>query len=378
MKKLLIVIVVLCNGFVEAASVCLNMIVKDETPVIVRCLESIKSMIDYWVIVDTGSTDGTQKLIKECLKDIPGELHERPWVNFCHNRNEALAFAKGKADYILIIDADEELVFLEKFKRPHLDKDFYYIETNLSGTKYKRVQLINSKIEWKWSGVVHEVIDAPGEKSCECLTGVINIARPEGNRSKDPLKYQKDAAVLELAIEKEPNNSRYVFYLAQSYRDAEELEKALKNYEKRIKMGGWDEEIFWSLLQVAILKESLKKDYQEIIDSYMKAFEYRPSRVEPLYRLALYQRGLGNYSEAYQVASKGLVLQESNDALFVEKWIYDYGLLLEYSIAAYWTGRYLEALLASKIIKMNSSLPFNFRECVEKNLIWINQKLCTN
>ena len=91
-------------------TVCLNMIVKNEAGVIRRCLDSVRPFIHHWVIVDTGSTDGTQKLIREYLADVPGELHERPWKNFGHNRSEALALARGKSDYILVIDADEELV----------------------------------------------------------------------------------------------------------------------------------------------------------------------------------------------------------------------------------------------------------------------------
>ena len=63
-------------------TLCLNMIVKNESHVIKRCLDSVKPIIDYWVIFDTGSTDGTQRIIQEVLKDIPGQLHERPWVNF--------------------------------------------------------------------------------------------------------------------------------------------------------------------------------------------------------------------------------------------------------------------------------------------------------
>jgi len=99
-------------------TICLNMIVKDENHVITRCLESVKSLIDYWVIVDTGSQDGTQDTIKNFLKDIPGELYERPWVNFGHNRNEALALAQDKSDYILFIDADDQLVFSEELSLP--------------------------------------------------------------------------------------------------------------------------------------------------------------------------------------------------------------------------------------------------------------------
>lgn len=85
------------------------MIVRNECRVIERCLDSIKGFIDHWVIVDTGSTDGTQQLIRQCLRDIPGDLIERPWVNFGYNRTEALEFARGKSDYVFVIDADEVL-----------------------------------------------------------------------------------------------------------------------------------------------------------------------------------------------------------------------------------------------------------------------------
>ena len=94
---------------VAGQTICLNMIVKNEAAVIRRCLDSVRPIIDYWVIVDTGSTDGTQDIIREHLRDLPGELHERPWRDFAHNRSEALELARGKGDYTLIIDADDTL-----------------------------------------------------------------------------------------------------------------------------------------------------------------------------------------------------------------------------------------------------------------------------
>ena len=44
----------------DGQTICLNMIVRNEAPVIRRCLDSVMPIIDSWVIVDTGSTDGTQ------------------------------------------------------------------------------------------------------------------------------------------------------------------------------------------------------------------------------------------------------------------------------------------------------------------------------
>src|ERR1700690_3071737 len=109
-------------------NICLNMIVKNEAPVIRRCLDSVRPLIGYWVIVDTGSTDGTQDIIREHLRNLPGELHERPWRDFAHNRSEALALAHGKSDYTLIIDADDTLVIPSNGALPALTADSYTAE----------------------------------------------------------------------------------------------------------------------------------------------------------------------------------------------------------------------------------------------------------
>lgn len=351
------------------------MIVKDESEIICRCLDSVKGLIDYWVIVDTGSTDQTQKIIQEHMKDIPGELHERPWIDFAFNRNEALQLAQGKADYVLIIDADEELQFSKNFKKPKLDKDFYYIKTSYANLSYCRTQLINNHLNWRWEGVVHEAIDCKQAHTHETLLDVVNFVRTDGARSKDNQKYQKDALLFEKALLSDPDNKRNIFYLAQSYRDAEMHEEAMKNYQKRVDKGGWDQEVFWSLLQIGILKEKLKLPLESIIESYQKAYAYRPSRAEPLYQLAHLYRKSKNYLSGYQVAQLGLGLESSKDVLFVEKWIYDYALLLEFSICAYWIEKYNEAFLASHLLLSNPLLPLEVQECVKNNLKWINQKL---
>lgn len=354
--------------------ICLNMIVKDESAVICRCLESVKPIIDYWVIVDTGSHDGTQDIIKDFMKEVPGELHEKPWKNFGHNRNEALQLAKGKAEYVLFIDADETLVYDQNFTLPKLTQDFYYITTEYSGTNYHRAQLIKNSLNWAWQGVLHEAIDCPFARTNGVLHGVKNFVRTDGNRSQDPQKFQKDALVLEQALLEEPNNSRYVFYLAQSYKDAGDYEKAIENYRKRMTMGGWDQEIFWSQLQIGLMQELLELDEKTIVDSYLAAAKLRPSRAEPLYRLASYYRKAKKYDEGYKIALQALKIPVSEDSLLVERWIYDYGLLTEFSICAYWVEKYMEAYLASNLL-LEKELPQNFKDCINGNLAWINEKL---
>lgn len=368
-----------CQGAQEKTrkTVCLNMIVKNESQVITRCLDSMLPIIDTWVIVDTGSTDGTQQIIKDHMKSkgIPGELYERPWVNFSHNRNEALRLAKGKADYVFFIDADEYLMYDPDFKLPDLDKDYYYVTIAYSGTRYGKIQMVNNHLDWEYVGVLHEVIAPPVSRSHGSLEKVVNIYTTEGARSKDPQKYLKDAAILEAGLKDEPNNARYVFYLAQSYRDAGNHAKALENYERYVKMGDWDQEVFWSLMQIASMQQSLGKPQEEVLASYYKAFLYRSSRIEPLYHIANMYREKGDFESGYQVAKMATMIPQTKDGLFVQQWMSDYGIPLELSVCAYWLGKYEECQQISLELLKRNDLPPNFRSCIEGNLGFSNAKI---
>ena len=351
------------------------MIVKNESKVIKRCLDSALPVIDYWVIVDTGSVDGTQNLIKDIMKDIPGELYERPWINFEHNRNEALQLSKGKADYLLFIDADEVLIYDKDFKLPSLKQDFYHITTHFNGTAYARVQLIKDTLNWKWKGVLHEAVISPEARTYDLLKGVINEVHTDGARSLDPDKYKKDIKILEAGLRDEPNNSRYVFYLAQSYKDAEDAENGLKYYKKRIEMEGWNEEVFWSKLQVGLLEQKLNHQPESFLRSFTNAYHYRPTRMEPLYYLANYYRTKEQYAQGYMIASIAAKIPIPKDMLFVQKWMYDYGALLELSVCSYWIGKYDEcAQICHRMLNI-PNLPKSIQECVERNLSFAHLKM---
>jgi glycosyltransferase involved in cell wall biosynthesis len=317
----------------QQPTICLNMIVKDESQVIRRCLESVKPITDYWVIVDTGSTDGTQEIIRTLMQDIPGELHERPWVHFGHNRNEALQLAKDKGDYVFFIDADETLCLDKNFVKPSFDKDWYTVEvrdlsTGATPLTFTRMALLNNHLRWEWRDIIHEYLQIPPEaKTMGSWSNASVSSGCDGNRSKDPKKYYKDAELLKKALEKEPHNTRYAFYLAQSYSNAKEYELAIEHYLKRAAMqGGWEEEAFWSFFCAAKLQQALKYPPEQFVSNYYKAFAKDPRRAEPLFELAQYFFHAGNVVLSYILTKHALTLPQPQTDMYVEAWIYQYGL----------------------------------------------------
>lgn len=338
--------------------ICLNMIVKNETAVIGRCLASVREHIDAWVIVDTGSTDDTKEKIREALKGIPGALHEREWRNFGSNRSEAVALAyESGCDYFLFIDADDVLLTPPGFRWPALTHHAYELWLNYGAYRYVRQLLVSAKLSWRWVGVLHEY---PEATPLATIIGHLDEpqvrASTEGARSSNPHKYERDAELLLQGLVAEPNNTRYMFYLAQSYRDAGKLEEALAAYERRIAAGGWEEEVWRSMLETARLKERLGRAFAEVHIAYLDVFEKRPTRAEPLADLARILRLRNAFAQAYVYAKHAVSLPQPDDRLFVEADCYVWRARDELAIAAYWTNRFAECkaicddLLARKAV----------------------------
>ena len=351
-------------------TICLNMIVKDESQVIRRCLASVKDIIDHWVIVDTGSTDGTQHIIQDFLKDIPGELHERPWVNFMHNRNEALDLARNKADYTLFIDADEKLIFYDVFDKNKLNLDFYLIVIRRTTVDAQRAFLINRDPDWRWQDIVHEYITISHPVWGDILTEVtIDCSPNDGHRSQDPKKTLKDAELIIKALEEDPQNGRYVFYLAQSYANARENSLALQYYQQRSNMGGCDEEVFWSLYCVAAIQQRLQNNFETVAVSYHRAIEKNPSRAEPYYQLA-------NYFQTMECPLLGYLLAEfgidhtsmPRRCQKIQQWIYHYGLLLKFAELAQLIDKKEESLSAYRQLLCKKELPIHLKQFIEEKL----------
>lgn len=351
----------------QGQTICLNMIVKNEAPVIRRCLDSLKPIIDCWVIVDTGSTDGTQDIIRAHMQGIPGELHERPWKNFAHNRTEALALAKGKSDYIFVIDADELGDFPPGWRFPHLTHDSYLCAVRYGASAYARKQLVRNGLPWRYEGVLHEYItcDTPGLTEGR-LPDFRSIVRHDGARSRDPNTYRRDALVLEAALLDEPDSARYRFYLAQSYRDAGEHELAIRNYRQRVEMGGWIEEVWVSKYQIARCMEQLARPWGETMEAYLEAWQYMPQRAEPIYNIGMHYQVQARHQTSFIFLSQAMrVPMPGLDRLFVERTLYEYSIALEYAVACYYLGRHEEAIEVNERLLASAELPEGLRELVQ-------------
>jgi glycosyltransferase involved in cell wall biosynthesis len=354
------------------------MIVKNEAAVIARCLASVRPIIDYWVIVDTGSTDGTQDAIRAFLADLPGELHERPWRDFAHNRTEALDLARPHGDFVLIIDADDALELDPQFTMPALQADSYMLRIADTSVSYHRTQIVSSVLPWRWRGVLHEFLTCDDARTSGTLEGLRLRRNHDGARRRDPQTYTRDAEILETALKTENDpfmRARYQFYLAQSYRDCGEKEKALQAYLKRAELGFWIEEVFMSLYSAAKLQESLGQPFDQVMATYLRAGDAVPGRAEALHGASRYCRISGRYREGYDIARRAGLLRETPDGLFVEPWIYEYGLLDEFAVNAYWAGEYRECLDACERILREGKCPEGERARIEANVAFARQKL---
>ncbi|WP_172831498.1 class I SAM-dependent methyltransferase [Mycobacterium asiaticum] len=354
----------------ERPTICLNMIVRNEAHIVHEVLDAVAPYISSWVIVDTGSDDGTQDLIRRHMAGlgIPGELHERPWRNFGHNRTEALDLAQGHADYIWVIDADDTVV--GSLELSELTADIYSLRHAGNEDTYWRPQIFRDGVRVHYEGVVHEHA-AWDYASCvdERVEGDYHIdSRRLGARNLDPEKYARDRDILLAELDRKPGDVRSVFYLAQSYFDMGDFVNARKWYARRAEMGDWEEEVYYSLYRVAESMAQLGEPWAEVQDAYLRAWEFRPTRAEPLHAVARHYREEQRYRLGYQFAQQAADIPfPDEDRLFVRRDIYAWRAKDEQAVCASWIGKHPEAFTLCRQLLVRPELPDHDRQRIAGN-----------
>lgn len=315
-----------------------NAIVKNESARILRCMESLRPHIACYAVLDTGSDDGTPELIKDFfdLHNIPGVIGHSSFEDFAQARNEALALLRKSDlqwDYALLVDADMSLVVDDPdwlFGVLGESHDMYQLAGALH---YQNRRLLSRFSTATYLTPTHEFLNAP-TAGCIPMAKARFIDHADGSNRPD--KFKRDIAIFKKALKRgEQPQDRIFYYLAQSYRDSGQLDKACEWYQRRIELGGWAEEVWSARHSLATCHRDLGH-IGEFLRHAIAAYNFRPSRAESLYDIAKYFREKGENAASLIFSEAGMKLPVSTDALFVNDYVYQQGLKDEFSISAYY------------------------------------------
>jgi len=364
---------------------CLNMIVKNESRIIERLLTSVLPIIDSYCICDTGSTDDTIARIESFMEKAgkPGIVFSEPFRNFGYNRTVALEKAQEYGEYALLLDADMKLHIEPGFRKDELTEAGYNCKQGLGALEYWNTRIIKTGLGIRCVGPTHEYYEFPAPLSPKPLSTLWIEDIGDGGAKAD--KFIRDIRLLTEALVTEPNNQRYLFYLANSYKDNGQTEEAIVWYKKRLAVGGWIEEVFYTAYEIGNMYSRLGKD-EDAVFWWLDAYNRHPARAESLYEIIHYYRLKSKHALASLFLKTALFIPfPKDDTLFIRKDVYDTLLYYEYSIVAYYTKepiyhfRYLN-LLGSEYNKSNvlsnyrfyvqtvRGEYFPFNDCVEKTI----------
>ena len=336
-------------------TVGLVVLAKNENPIVARALMSCAEWVDArTVLVDAESNDGTAELCER----LGAEVHVRPYAgSLAETRNEALALAEQRTDYMLIVDADDRI----DGPRPDvIAHDVYDLTIHDGGLTYVRGQLVKSRIGARYLGcdrgckmnIPHEYLVVPGANHGGLLPalayhrlGAVRGVSGWQDQAGARAKYLRHAKDLQRHHAEHPEDARTVHYLGQSFRDAGEPAQARDWYRKRVAMawGPGDEEAWFAQIRVAELTQHLGEDP---VAEWWHAHEMRPTRADALVALAIWYRDdkRKRFEMAYTCAKLAAAIpQPMEDKMFLIPAMYQWGARAELAIAAHWTGRLEEA-----------------------------------
>jgi len=320
-------------------TLCLNMIVKNESKIITRMLESVLPIIDYYCICDTGSTDDTIELIETFFKknSIPGKIIKEPFKNFEYNRNYSLQACNYLTDYVLLMDADMVLKVGTFDKGMLSTADSFHILQGTDDFYYQNTRIVKNNGLYNYKGVTHEYINTPPNNINKSILKNQLFIQDYGDGGSKSDKFLRDIKLLTNGIIGEPNNERYHFYLANTYHDSGDYKNAIEIYKKRIKFGGWNQEVWYSYYRIGLCYKQMQ-NIPEYINALLDAYNYLPDRLEALHELISHYRYLGQnkVSKLFYDSAKQILNKNNNidDYLFLSNDVYKYKLYYEYTIIA--------------------------------------------
>ena len=352
----------------------LNTIVKDESHCILTMLKSALQISDAIVIADTGSTDGTQEMIRKFGEEnnIPTYVFERPFDDFEKSRNFGMEKAREVVKelgwnvndcWTWWCDADETIVVDSKFNKKQFVNDLYMINTYIGQMKYTRNTFARISKPFRFYGPIHEFIVCDEQNITSGLATNIHVdvkmigASWQGDI---PTKYKNHAFVLEKYIDVNRQDPRWIFYTAQSYHDSasipdnkeeneERLRRSLKYYKERVsRPDGYPEELFYAQYRIGTIMRSLEDPWNLVHQECLKAYNMDPIRGESIKTIIDYYLQVNELNMAYLYTKFAKVNFHGKNPyptrlLFVDEALYIWKFAESHAAACFYTGRMDEA-----------------------------------
>lgn len=319
------------NNGVRRNNIALLLMIRNESKIIERCLGEALNYVDAVSILDTGSNDNTVEIADQFLKNSgkPYKITVEPWKNFGYNRTVSFQrcqeFCKEldwdlDISYAFAVDADMVIKPSEGFRNYFMKQNGYLIIQKNPSIQYYNVRFMKLSHNWKCVGATHEYWS--GDPTDKLPFELIYIDdKNDGGCKSD--KFERDICLLEEELTVEPDNPRTHFYLAQSYKDSGKFKKAIKLYKRRIEIGGWHEEVWYSYYMIAMCYYHMNEP--EKMEMWInKGYKYYNNRSENLYFLTKYFREKSQHHKAYHYYLLGRSIPyPKDDSLFIDKSVYD-------------------------------------------------------
>lgn len=365
--------------------IILNLMIKNESKIIERCIGNSIDYVDAVNILDTGSTDNTVEVCKAYLtaSGKPFRISVHPFKTFGYSRSisfdesqklcDELNWDKEKT-YVMVVDADMVLKPSPAFKDFRMTQNGYRMiqEGHGGELKYYNVRFMKCSYPWKCIGATHEYWEGEPSDSIPYEVCYIDDIGDGGCKSD---KNERDIRLLSEEVREQPNNGRAHFYLAQSYKDGGQMEKAIPLFKRRIEIGGWYEEVWYSYYMLGKCYDML---HDEANMEYWlnKGFEYCSGRSENIYYMAKYFRIKRQYYKAYHYYLKGKdIPYPKNDLLFIETPVYQGLFDYEHTILAnYVHGKTMVEATCDVISYINKKIPYHL-DNVWDNIHWFTRPL---
>ena len=359
--------------------ICLNMIVRNESKTLPRLFSTLKGIVDYYVISDTGSTDNTIDIIKALGEQygIMGTVSSHPWVDFAFNRNIVLAEAiQAKNDslhdcnWLMFIDADEELVISDKQWKDQLEAGkSYYVYKKINGLAFKHLFLawINDQ-QWLWKGEIHNYLINKTKNHTKVFTRMFYIIYHEFEGAKSHAfrdskeKNLEDIKMLEIELDGtmvNADNLHRFFQLGYLYKNIEDIPSAIQKMEQVAYFKHTPDSTKYSAL-VLIIKFLIKgkAPTQRVLPYLEDAIRIDGLRKEAYYYRAILYRKEGALEEALTMLEKALSIDFVDlGYVFFEEDIYIWKIKYELVFVYYQTNQASKSLAVLNELLEGDKIP---------------------